>query len=38
MTIEIERRKKWDCEEMDVQAPFPDLKDGHVDHLLSYTY
>ena len=28
--------ESW-CTIKDLQAPFPDLKAGHVDHLLSYT-
>ena len=26
------------CTTKDLQAPFPDLKAGHVDHLISYIY
>ena len=29
--------ESW-CAIKDLQAPFPDLKTGHVDHLLSYIY
>ena len=29
--------ESW-CTIKDLQAPFPDLKTGHVDHLLSYIY
>ena len=29
--------ESW-CTFKDLQAPFPDLKTGHVDHLLSYIY
>ena len=28
--------ESW-CTIKDLQAPFPDLKAGHVDHLLSYS-